>query len=859
MATSHSGALRFSLSGMLVVFTVIIFFYCSSVQAQVESVENLPEFDSNYPISRPSYDGVEQLLVLSDRWIIVVSSNVAEVLDKVNGITGGRFLPAVRVWDQTKNSDQPNWNAKNFWTSARDRYYAAARRLAGEQLLDSPASYAITSDTDSRYGSPLRPSRVGRTIVGLGAARVAGGPDIEYAHYSYLQFPSPMRNGNEYTVTVSGNKRVTFLFDLDKTVSRAIKVNQVGYLPDAPRKFAYLGCHIYGVGPMDGNSYHTFDVVDTEDGSVAYSGEIKLRDANSRIDLGGTPAKLGTAITGENVYEMDLSGLARTGTFFIRIPGVGRSWPFRNAPDVYGQAFFTSCRGIYHQRCGTACEAPYTNWPRIACHQDPVYESEFIDFGIGEFNVPDRYDRFDIVGATTNLSRNTPGPTGGWHDAADWDRNNGHFTVVFDLLYSYELAPEKFTDGQLNIPESGNGVPDVLDEAAYGLRVWLNSMDSKGGVAGAVETNTHPRIDEDIDYSYSRRTRWDSLQFAAAAAQLGQLLLPFDIESSELWQSRARKAYDYGVSPANSLGKVKIRARKNRGTGAPYPVEWREEEAFIKPFLLHANIRFYRLYRDAKYLNNLDQLISQTPPPYAWPYSEKDYSPWIYFGLMDGDDPILPAAQRNSMIKSYYADYADTLVGYLEYMPYRCTWPRDKDYWMSWGASDMTNTGRALLIAYTLTGNQKYRAAALLNFDFMLGANPMGMSWTTGLGYTYPVDIQHEVSETDGIADPVPGITIYGVTGGMYTDLRDTVWRSPGGVLGKKSVDFKVPEVPVWRTWSCHPHLNVGQCEFTIQETISSTLFCSAFLMPDGWSPSDALKQRKPRPEEALHGYWYLP
>ncbi|MCB1135851.1 MAG: glycoside hydrolase family 9 protein, partial [Chlamydiia bacterium] len=67
---------------------------------------------------------------------------------------------------------------------------------------------------------------------------------------------------------------------------------------------------------------------------------------------------------------------------------------------------------------------------------------------------------------------------GGWHDAADWDRRTQHLTCVLDLLNAYEIAPQKFLDGQLNIPESGNGIPDILDEAEYGLRVWLKSQNA---------------------------------------------------------------------------------------------------------------------------------------------------------------------------------------------------------------------------------------------------------------------------------------------------------------------------------------------------------------------------------------------
>lgn len=235
-----------------------------------------------------------------------------------------------------------------------------------------------------------------------------------------------------------------------------------------------------------------------------------------------------------------------------------------------------------------------------------------------------------------------------------------------------------------------------------------------------------------------------------------------------------------------------------------------------------------------------------------------DYSPWIFYGIVNKPG-IVSETQRAQLIKTHFVEHADSLVNYIEGMPYRCTWQRNQDFWMSWGASDMANAGRSLLIAYSLTGKQKYRDSAILNMDYMLGANPMGMSWTTGVGYSYPIDIQHSVSELDGIADPVPGITIYGITGGMYSTLRDTVWRSPGGVLGDVLVDFKVPDVPLWRRWSSHPIYNTAQCEFTVQETISPTLFCAALLTNTGWKPTTALKTRRPRPAEYLYGTWYLP
>jgi endoglucanase len=178
---------------------------------------------------------------------------------------------------------------------------------------------------------------------------------------------------------------------------------------------------------------------------------------------------------------------------------------------------------------------------------------------------------------------------------------------------------------------------------------------------------------------------------------------------------------------------------------------------------------------------------------------------------------------------------------------------------MAWGSSVMTNPARCLWIAYALSGDVKYRRAAILNTDFMLGANPMGMSWTTGTGYVYPVNIQHEISETDAIMDPVPGITVYGITDGISQVLRQNAWQSPKDATRKEFVAFVEPEVPLWRRWSSHPTMNTPQCEFTIQETMSSTIFCCSQLLGEAWMPTAELKESQPAKKELLFGYWYLP
>lgn len=92
----------------------------------------------------------------------------------------------------------------------------------------------------------------------------------------------------------------------------------------------------------------------------------------------------------------------------------------------------------------------------------------------------------------------------------------------------------------------------------------------------------------------------------------------------------------------------------------------------------------------------------------------------------------------------------------------------------------MKNFYCELLIAYKLTGVQNYRNAAILNTDFMLDANPMGTMRTAAIDLAHPIDINHEVSETGSMIEPVPGIKIYRIPGGgIYLELRDEPGDQP--------------------------------------------------------------------------------
>jgi len=818
-----------------------------------------------HPLAEPVCTGqVRQLLPLDHRHVVVAIYDVPEVVAKVDALAGGRLLAAVEAWKRSEAAGRPDWAAFKLPAALHAEFLARAREELGERRLDEPSAYSVTSPDDTRYARPLPPAQVARSFVSLGGGRVPGGHEVDYAHYAILALPHPLQPGAAYEIEVADRGSVRFRYDELALVSRALKVNQAGYLPAAGPKRAYLGGFAGGLGPLPLEQATTFRVIEVGSGREVLTGSVRLEERNPRFapKPDSAPGSPRPTMYGEDVHVLDLGPLTDEGVFLITVPGVGRSWPFRHGRHAYGEAFYIAARGFFHQRAATHLDARHTAWarPRSPLH-DRILEGSYVAFPI-QAEPPKGYEIFDAVAASADPDRVVEDVVGGWYDAADWDRNDRHLVAVHDMLTAYEARPEAFTDGQLFLPESGNGVPDLLDEAAWGLECWRRSQNPAGGISGFIETSTHPAYDDPRHpYVFSRRTRWSSLGYAAAAAHLARLLAGFDDPAAVRWAESARRAWEFGTDPANSLGRVTLAARRQRGRGEPYELAWEEKDDLVAPFRLHAALELARLTGERSFLEGVAADAEAGHAPFQWRFSHRDASGWMYAGLALDPDRRLPPELVARWRQRFIAE-ADRLVAQLETMPYRQTWPREQDYWAGWGATAVVNFNRCLFVAWRLTGEPRYRDAIVANTDFMLGCNPLGLSWTTGIGCAYPIDIQHAWSERDGIVDPVPGLTIYGINGGpaMHHRGRDLVWDVRG--TGPEPVRFLAEagrQVPFYRCWSAHPHLNTGQCEFTVHETCAALLFSTAILLEPGWMPDAELRGRRPRRPEDLFGSWPPP
>jgi endoglucanase len=613
-------------------------------------------------------------------------------------------------------------------------------------------------------------------------------------HEILLHLPSSMNAGATYTVSYGPLElswRVPFDPSLDWTPS--IKVNQLGYKPGVPGRVAVLSYWTHTLAPLSPSandlSFHVVDV----DGNTALSGTFTLRMARAA----DTDDAYNNNYTKADIFEADLSALNTPGSYFLVWDGVGRSPSFEISEHVYNHAFTTVFHALYHQRCGMALVEPYTQYTHEACHTDTLIRSSADVHLVGS-------DAFTAIaeGATGE----TVEAVGGYHDAGDYDRRNSHLRVVDELIDLYEINPNKFSHDDLGLPESGNNVPDILDEAIYGLGIFIGIQRPNGGVSEGVETTNYPGWD--VMPEDDNQTQWytyaedpiSTYRFAGAAAKAARVMVEFDTIKANLFLERALLAWNW--------------AETN------FPTNY--NEATLKRMqqeTAYAAAELFKTTGDVTY-----ELRFQTTSPFA--DGNFDYR-WSRFdGGFQWNRALYTYATTESANTDYKAaalgflrERADFLVSSGEGNGYRLT----KSRWspVGYGSGTTPNAATHLFRAYELFGDSRYLEWGIYSCNANLGITQLGYVWTTGLGFRPIKSILHTPSMADGIDAPVPGITVYG----------PSRKEESNGILGFALAGYN-PPIAEWPLMERYADLTYPPStnEFTIYEQIAPTSFAFGYL-----------------------------
>jgi len=236
-------------------------------------------------------------------------------------------------------------------------------------------------------------------------------------------------------------------------VTEFIKVDQFGYLPQM-QKIAVIS------NPIEGFN---------SDDSFVPSNSLQVRSSlNNELVFEGAIYEWNNGIThsqsGDQVWWFDFSNVQSSGKYYVFDPNNNvSSFVFNISDNVYNEVLKHSLRTFYYQRCGVSKNTPYANsfWTDKECH-------------LGKIQDLDCQLISDMTQQTSlDLS-------GGWHDAGDYNKYvNYAYATLHDLLFAYEENPNIWSDN-LEIPESGNGIPDILDEIKWELD-WLLKMQIEDG------------------------------------------------------------------------------------------------------------------------------------------------------------------------------------------------------------------------------------------------------------------------------------------------------------------------------------------------------------------------------------------
>ncbi|MGF1523455.1 MAG: glycoside hydrolase family 9 protein [Leptolyngbyaceae cyanobacterium] len=715
--------------------------------------------------------------------------------------------------------------AGNFygWLVGRDQAtIRLADRYVGPEfnlnLATNPSSYAIAPLNNGQSGASFTPNAVFRKskLTQLGEVK----PDrfaSPTLHTLFLDLPQTLSVGETYRISGAsfGSQKLQFTYQPKALRSEAVHVSQLGFDPDDPAKVAFLSTWLGDGGAQEYAEGTSFWLVNEATGKQVYQGEIVLsKDKDSVEDRHQNKRNY----NGTDVYLMDFSDFRRPGRYRVLVEGVGTSFDFEIGEKTWEKAFYTSVRGLYHQRSGIALKPRYTSYTRPrAFHPDDgvvVYQStaQLMDTNMG-LNLS-RVNAFDALTQTITETV-VPDAWGGWFDAGDWDRRIQHLDVTRQLLELYAANPDYFARLSLNIPESGNRLPDLVDEALWGLDFFKRLQTPEGGVSGGIESAQHPRPYE-ASWQESQTVMayapdmWSSYIYAGVAARAAHYLKSYDPERAQAYAASALLAMDWAEQAyAARAGDWVI----NTGFEPQVEIHTERNLAAAELYRLTGDTKWHQLFLSTTLFRKSDVQIFTTRETQG-----HEAAAMVYLQTARGT--VNRAVQKNA--RQAILQEADAQIEALQNTAFK--WYKHPFAPIQFGESLGAPNTDTLIRAHQLTGKAKYLEAVVLATQFAAGANPDNLVYTTGLGHKYPTDALVADAIATGSAPP-PGITLYGPL-----DLQ-----LPQQTFPRTLNSFKQTVSPSPSLWpTTESYFNAFKyfpvTEFTVHQTIAPTAFTWGYL-----------------------------
>ena len=524
---------------------------------------------------------------------------------------------------------------------------------------------------------------------------------------------------------------------LNGSSNTPIRINQVGFLPNAKK-----------VAVIEKPANTQFYIARASDNVKVYCGEYS--------------SEATWAPSGETVRMADFSPVTTPGTYYLADVGGRKSYSFEIGNAVFTDLGEAALKAYYFNRASTALPSQYAGiWERAAGHPDT--------------NV--------LVHASATSNTRQEGTVisapKGWYDAGDYNKyivNSG--ISVYTLLAAYEHYTEHFKNLSVNIPESNDNVPDILNEAMWNIE-WMEDMqDPDGGVYHKLTTKNFvgtvmPNQTTAQRYVVQRTTA-ATLNFAAVMAVASRVYGDFEQAfpgKSAAYRQAALAAWNW----AEANPSVIYRQPADIFTGTYGDSTVSDEFAW-------AAAELYLLTGQSSYLERFKTIDADVIAPWWGGVATLGYISLAEHGkdMMSSVDYNNVTAGLIGAANGSVTKYKSTAYG----VPLDETALGGDFYWGSNGAA--ANQALVLMVANKLSPSADYLDATTSIVDYLLGRNATGYSFITGTGAKPPMDIHHRPSFADNIAEPVPGFLV----GGPHSQQPETpVCDYPSSLSAKSYSD----------------------------------------------------------------------
>ena len=515
-----------------------------------------------------------------------------------------------------------------------------------------------------------------------------------------------------------------------------VRINQLGYLPEATKVAVYMGSQ----APAQ------FTLVDAFTGA-----EVFRADARPTGPLGQMAA----------TARLDFSAFQTPGAYRI-VAGDGTSETFPIGPQVYDGAADFVLNYMRQQRCG------WNPFLRENCHQQDA---------IIVYHPTKSGQHLDV--------------RGGWHDASDClQYTTTTANAIYQMAYAYESNPGAFGDAyQTDGTPGANGIPDIVDEICWGLD-WLDRMSPEPG-------EYYNQLADDRDHVGMRRPPEDQADYGwgkggarpvyyctgepqqqgrrggvnkttGKASIVGKYASSFSIGSRVLEPFYPELA-----------ARIKAKVADAWQTGKDFP-GFHQTASIVSPYIYEetnwvddmelAGVEMYRLTGDRQYLMEAVEYGRQEPvTPWMGADSARHYQ---WYPFMNMGHVQLAAEGKEEFVRNLRSGIARVLDR-AQGSPFLYGIPN------IWCSNNLTTAMLSQCILYRqLTGDRTYEEMEGALRDWLFGCNPWGVSMVVELpkGGTYPLQphsfiINYKLGNTTGgLVDGPVYDTIFGSLLGISTE-----------------------------------------------------------------------------------------